>query len=105
MRIAVLLPAISTVVAAACGGSNLQVHVSRPDDLEFRAMFGSVGAFGVITEIVLAVEAGITFTTVNTVIDKADTDLLADVQSVVQVGVWARLWHGVVVVSGGRGVV
>jgi hypothetical protein len=34
-----------------------QVHVSKPTDLEFKAMVGGLGVFGVITEVLMQVRS------------------------------------------------
>lgn len=48
-------------------------------------MFGGIGAFGIITEIVLALDAGITLTSVKTT-QAVDTNLFDDLMKAVKVG-------------------
>jgi hypothetical protein len=65
----------------------LQVHVSKPGDLEFDAIPGGLGVYGVITELVLQMTPA-SLTTLNT-IDGDDANLYPDVQGIVKVRVHA----------------
>lgn len=61
----------------------LQVHKSKPSDPEFRGMAGSLGVFGVVTELLMQMTPP-TYTTLTT-IEQKDTNLFKDVQNLVKV--------------------
>lgn len=62
----------------------LQVHVSKPQDPEFRGMVGGLGVYGVITELLMQMTP-LSYTTLTTV-QMQDKNLFKDVNNMLKVG-------------------
>jgi FAD/FMN-containing dehydrogenase len=60
------------------------VHVSKPTDPEFRGMVGSVGSFGIITELLVQMTPPSATTLIT--VRKNDTDMLKDLEELLKVG-------------------